>query len=84
VGHINEITPDSAVVWFFNVDNKEMLIKVIDACSLGNYWVFFAATTNVDFTVEVTDTATGVVKEYKNPANNPAAPVQDTFTFACN
>lgn len=84
VGHINEITPDSAVVWFFNVDNKEMLVKVIDACELGNYWVFFAATTNVDFTVEVTDTVTGVVKEYKNPANNPAAPVQDTFTFACN
>ncbi len=84
VGHITEISPDSAVVWFFNVDNKEMLVKVIDACSLGNYWVFFAATTNVDFTVEVTDTVTGVVKEYKNPANNPAAPVQDTFTFACN
>lgn len=84
VGHIDEITPDSAVVWFFNVNNKEMLVKVIDACELGNYWVFFAATTNVDFTVEVTDTATGVVKEYKNPANNPAAPVQDTFTFGCN
>jgi hypothetical protein len=83
VGHIDEITPDSAVAWFFNPDNKEMLIKVLDACTLGNYWVFFAATTNVDFTVEVTDTVTGVVKEYKNPANNPAAPVQDTFTFAC-
>lgn len=84
VGHVEEISPDSAVVWFFNVNNKEMLIKVIDACTLGNYWVFFAATTNVDFTVEVTDTVTGVIKEYKNPANNPAAPVQDTFTFACN
>lgn len=84
IGHIDEITPDSAVVWFFNVNNKEMLVKVIDACELGNYWVFFAATTNVDFTVEVTDTVTGVVKEYKNPANNPAAPVQDTFTFSCN
>lgn len=84
VGHVDEITPDSAVVWFFNPNNKEMLIKVLDACTLGNYWVFFAATTNVDFTVEVTDTVTGVVKEYKNPANNPAAPVQDTFTFACS
>jgi hypothetical protein len=35
-----------------------------------------------DFTVTVTDTATGVVKQYVNPLGQAAAPVQDTFTFA--
>ena len=51
--------------------------------SVRSNFAFYPAD-NVDFTVTVTDTQTGVVKEYKNPANNPAQPVQDTFTFACN
>ena len=73
----------SGLVWFFNEDNKEMLVKVLDACApFDTYWVFFAALTNVDFTVTVTDTVTGVVKEYTNPAGQAAEPVQDTFTFA--
>lgn len=85
VGHIEPVSDDSAMVWFFSLGNKEMLLKVLDACqAFDSYWVFFAATTNVDFTVTVTDTQTGVVKEYKNPANNAASPVQDTFTFSCN
>lgn len=84
-GRVEPVSDDSALVWFFGQENKEMLIKVLDACQpFGSYWVFFAATTNVDFTVTVTDTDTGVVKEYKNPAGNAADPVQDTFTFSCN
>ena len=60
-------------------------IKVLDACdTFEAYWVFFAATTNVDFTVKVTDTETGLVKEYTNTGGNAADPVQDTFTFECS
>jgi len=81
-GTVEEVSDDSGLVWFFRRGNKEMLIKVLDACDdFGTYWVFFAATTNVDFTVTVTDTATGIVKEYTNTAGRPAEPVQDTFTF---
>lgn len=74
----------SGLVWFFDRDNVEMLVKVLDACSvpgLEAYWVFFAATTNVDFTVEVTDTSTGLTREYLNPAGQAAQPIQDTLTF---
>ena len=43
-------TDDSGVLWFFNASNLEMLVKVLDACVVNNhYWVFFAATTNVEF-----------------------------------
>ncbi len=85
VGRMDSLSRDSAVVWFFQPTNAEMLVKVLDACQpFGNYWVFFAATTNVDFTVTVTDTRTGLVKEYRNPAGNEADPVQDTFTFSCS
>jgi hypothetical protein len=62
-----------------------MLVKVLNACipALGNhYWVFFAATTNVQFTLTVTDTETGQMKMYSNPLNQAALPVQDTNAFA--
>jgi hypothetical protein len=84
-GHMVPVSGSSGLVWFFADDNIEMLVKVLDGCAISNTrWVFFAATTDVDFTVEVTDTVTGVTKEYKNPGGNAAAPVQDTFTFPCS
>jgi plastocyanin len=75
--------PDSGLFYFFNPANLEMLLKVLNACGLNDrYWVFFAATTNVEFSVVVTDTQTGATKGYLNPLNRPAPPVQDTGAFA--
>ena len=70
--------------WFFSQDNPEMLIKVIDACSLqGKYWVFYSADTNVGLKVTVTDTHTGKSAVYTNRDLTPAAPVQDTSALPC-
>jgi len=81
-GHGAKLSSSSGTFWFFDSSNLEMLIKVLDACQRsGTYWVFFAATTDVDFTATVTDTHTGVVKQYTNTAGRPAEPVQDTTTF---
>jgi plastocyanin len=77
--------PQSGLFYFVDPSNIEMLIKVLNACvpALGNhYWVFYAATTNVQFTLTVTDTQTGQVKVYFNPLNQAATPVQDTSAFA--
>ena len=30
------LTDDTGTFWFFNADNLEMLIKVLDACPIGN------------------------------------------------
>ncbi len=79
-----DLSENSGLFWFFNSNNVEMLVKVLDACGspdFRKYWVFFAATTNVDFTMTVTDTATGITKQYQNPLGQAAEPVQDTFTF---
>lgn len=83
-GRVERVSDSTGMVWFFEQGNKELLIKVIDACvtPFDAYWVFFAATTNVDFTVTVTDTATGLTKEYTNASGDAAEPVQDTLTFA--
>jgi len=74
---------NSGLFYFFNPSNWEMLIKVLNGCSLnGRYWVFFAATTNVEFSVRVTDSQTGTVKQYFNPLGQAADAVTDTEAFA--
>ena len=75
--------PDSGLFYFFGAANLELLLKVLNACPLNDrYWVFFAATTNVEFAVVVTDTQTGATKGYHNPLERPAPPVQDTGALA--
>ncbi len=75
---------EGGLFWFFGAANPEMLIKIIDGCSLGeHFWVFFAATTNVGFTVTVADTATGHQAVYHNKDLTAALPVQDTSALLC-
>jgi plastocyanin len=82
-GQAVPLTDRSGAFYFQNAANLEMLIKMANACTLNNrYWVFFAATTNVEFVVRVTDTQTGSVKTYFNPQGVAALPVQDTSAFA--
>jgi pseudomonalisin len=70
--------------WFFSPTNPELLIKVLDACQLNQkFWVFYAAGTNVGFTITVRDTKTGASKQYKNRQGVAAPPVQDTAAFDC-
>ncbi|MEE8522333.1 MAG: hypothetical protein V3T72_00245, partial [Thermoanaerobaculia bacterium] len=74
---------DSGLFWFFDPDNWEMMIKVLDGCGFNDhFWVFASATTNVEYTLRVTDTQTGVMKEYFNPLGNAAPAITDTGAFA--
>lgn len=75
---------NGGLFWFFSQRNPEMLVKVLNGCSINNrFWIYFTAGTNVGFTVNIRDTTTGLVKTYLNPDNNIAAPVQDTDAFVC-
>jgi plastocyanin len=76
--------PDSGLFYFFGPTNIEMLIKVLNACvpDFNRYWVFYAATTNVELGVVVADMQSGRTRAYFNPFNQTAAPVQDTDAFA--
>lgn len=74
---------DSGLFWFFSPNNWEVLIKVLDACAINErFWVFAAATTNVEYTLTVTDTATGEIREYTNPLGQQADALTDTDAFA--
>jgi Subtilase family len=76
-------TADSGLFWFFNSTNWEMLVKVLNGCGVNSrYWVFSSVTTNVGWTMTVTDTLTGAVKTYTNPNGTTANPILDTNAFA--
>ena len=75
-------TAERAPFSFFNDDDWKMLVTIIDGCELsGHYWVFAAATTDVGYTLAVTDTETGESRSYGDPGM-PAATVTDTSAFA--
>ncbi|MYB18722.1 MAG: PKD domain-containing protein [Holophagales bacterium] len=75
-------TNESALFRFFDADNWEMLIKLLDGCSAnGHVWVFGAATTDLGYVIRVTDTATGAVKEYRNEPGRPADAITDVTAF---
>jgi hypothetical protein len=70
---------DSGLFWFFSPNNWEVLVKVLDGCTVnGRFWVFAAATTNVEYTLRVTDTLTGEGVSYFNPLGAAAAAITDT------
>ncbi len=75
-------TNDSALFSFFDRANWEVLAKVLDGCAVnGSFWVFAASTTDLEFTIRVTDTATGVSRAYSNEAGAAAPAVADTEAF---
>jgi hypothetical protein len=77
------LTPDTGYFWFFSAGNVEAVVKVLDGCALDNsYWVFAGGLTNVQVTITVTDTQTGLAKTYTNPQGNAFQPIQDTSALA--
>ena len=80
-GQAVSLTGDTGYLWFFNADNVELVVKVLDGRPVnGKFWVFYGALSDVDYTLTVTDTATGRVKEYHNPRGRLAS-AADTSAF---
>ena len=77
-GKAVSLTGDTGYFWFFQESNVELVIKVLDGRQVnGSYWVFYGALSNVEYTLRVTDTATGRVQTYRNPSGRQAS-VGDT------
>ena len=76
-------TDVSGLLWFFEPDNWEMLVKVLDGCGVnGHYWVFAASATDVGFDIEVTDTQTGDVRHYTKNPGEAAVAMADMAAFS--
>lgn len=84
-GHAVDIDrQDSGLFWFFNAQNLELLVKVLDACTLSppRFWTFTAATTNVEYALVVTDTEERRSRAYVNRLGSLARAIADTDAFA--
>jgi hypothetical protein len=70
------ITADAGAFSFFSSNNLELLVKVVDGRAVnGRFWVFIGATSNVAYTVTVTDMSTSAVRTYTNPQGTLASTV---------
>jgi hypothetical protein len=73
---------DSGFLWFFNDQNVEVVLKVLDGCGFNNrYWAFVSGLTNVQVDVMITDTFTGQTFEVHNPLGRTFRPVLATGAF---
>jgi hypothetical protein len=81
-GHADRLTADTGAFWFFSPSNLELMIKVLDGRAVnGHFWVFFGGLSDVEYTITMTDTATGKEKTYHNPPGRLASQA-DTSAFA--
>ena len=79
---VPKATRDSGLFRFFDADNWEVLIKVLDGCAVnGHHWVYGASTTDLGYEIRVSDTATGDLKTYRNEPGRPAPAITDAEAF---
>ena len=77
----------SALFWFFDEANVEVVVKVLDACvpELSfKRWAFLTGLTNVETWVFVVDTWTGRWNLYISPQGEAFLPIFDTGAFDCS
>ncbi len=81
VGRAVALTGDAGYFWFFSASNVELVVKLVDGRGLnGRYWFFSGALSDVDYTIAVTDTATGAVRTYFNPSETLSS-IADVSAF---
>ena len=80
VGKVADLRSDgSGLFWFFNSKNWELLVKVLNACSINeHFWVFSAASTNLAYTLTVEDLLAQTSVVYTNPQGQAAPAINDT------
>ncbi len=76
------LTAETGAFWFFNAENIELMIKVLDGCGINDrFWVFMAGLTDVGVEILVDDTFTGLSWHYGRTGGAPFPTVTDTNAF---
>ena len=82
VGETIPLTRDTGSFWFFDENNVELVVKVLDARVVnGHFWVFYGSLTDVAFTLTIRDEAEGTVATFENPPGQMASDA-DTAAFS--
>jgi len=70
---------DTGAFWFFEPDNLELTVKVLDGCGLNDrFWVFLSGLTDVQVDIRVEDTRTGEIWTHHHDFGTPLQPRLDT------
>jgi hypothetical protein len=65
-----------------NPGNPEVFVKMLDGTAInGEYWFFYGGLTDLEYTLTVTDEATGRQRTYTKPAGSECGG-SDTAAFA--
>ena len=84
VGVPRPITSDTGSFWFFDEDNLEVFVKVLDGCAVnGHFWVFATGLTDVGVDLQVRDSEGGQFWSLQNPVGQALKPRFDTEAFLC-
>lgn len=74
----------SLLFYFFSPDNWELMVKVLDGCAInGHFWVFGAASTDVEYEITIRDRDADLTRSWRHEAGTPAPALTDTTAFAC-
>ena len=77
------VSDESAFLYFFDEENVEILLKVLDGCSFNDrYWVFASGLTNVGVDLLVEDLQAGQSWRVSTEVGETFEPVLDTSAFA--
>jgi hypothetical protein len=65
-----------------NPSNPEVFVKILDGTAInGRYWFFYGGLTDLEYTLTVTENATGLQRTYTKPAGSECGG-SDTAAFA--
>lgn len=78
MGQAEPVTSHSGAFWFFSPSNLELVVKIVETCPA--FEVHFAGFTDLEYTLQVTDTATGAMQSYVNSPGSVSA-VGDPTAF---
>ena len=82
-GQAERLTAETGDFWFFDPENIELVVKVLDGCAInGHYWVFAAGLTDVGVTTTVRDLGSDLEKSWTSPRGTAFEPIVDTSAFA--
>ena len=82
-GFAHPLTADTGAFWFFDADNLETVVKVLDGCPAnGRFWVFAGGLTDLGVTLTVEDTLAGATAVYSSPLGTPFHTVADVDALA--
>ena len=77
VGMAGPLSSETGTFYFTDPTDKELLVKILD---FGNrIGVFYGTLSNLQYTLQVTDTSTGGTKTYFNPPGNYCGGIDNAF-----